>query len=327
MKRVFVFLISIILILLLVSWIGPQNIWNAISNADFRLILIAICIHLFVVWLRSVRWGFIIKQPLEFKKNFVVKTIGLFAGNFSPMRSAGEVLNAAAGKKINNISFSKGLSAGLTERFFDGVFGVILLSICMLLIPKVRLISFLGVLASLTLLITVYLLNWREGTSLWIYKSFLPLLNHLPIQRQFIDNFQKKYTRGVQVMTKHTRSFTNFRNLFIVLLLSAGSWILECFRLYIVFMAFDFEIGFMSVIIIFMLANIIGVLTALPGGIGSIELSLTGLMVIFGVSPSIGGSVAIVDRIVSFWIVSLLGIIFSAYYTHEILDEMKNLGS
>jgi uncharacterized protein (TIRG00374 family) len=324
LKRFFVFLISITLIILLILLIGPQNIWDAIITADFRLILFAIFIHLFVVWLRSIRWGYIIKQPTEFKKNFVVKTIGLFAGNFSPMRSAGEVLNAAAGKKISNIPFSMGLSAGLTERFFDGVLGVILLSICILLFPQVRLIAILGVFASFTLLLIIYLLNWREETSLWIYKAFLPLLNHLPLQRELIDNFHRKYTNGVQVMIKHTRSFTSIHNMLIVFSLSAGSWIMECFRLYVVFIAFNIEISFLAVIIIFMLANIIGVLTALPGGIGSIELSLTGLMVIFGVSPDIGGSIAIVDRIVSFWIVTFLGIIFSTYYAQEILDEVKN---
>ena len=222
MKRFFVFLISITLIILLILLIGPQNIWDAIITADFRLILFAIFIHLFVVWLRSIRWGYIIKQPTEFKKNFVVKTIGLFAGNFSPMRSAGEVLNAAAGKKISNIPFSMGLSAGLTERFFDGVLGVILLSICILLFPQVRLIAILGVFASFTLLLIIYLLNWREETSLWIYKAFLPLLNHLPLQRELIDNFHRKYTNE-KSNDKSTPDLYCIHNMLIVFSLSAGS--------------------------------------------------------------------------------------------------------
>ena len=111
MKRYYVFLVSILLLALLIIWIGPQQMWDVIKTANPWLILLAVGIHLFVVWIRSLRWGYIINQPWEFKKNFIVKTIGLFAGNFSPMRTAGEVLNAVAGKKINGITLSEGLSA------------------------------------------------------------------------------------------------------------------------------------------------------------------------------------------------------------------------
>ena len=89
-------------------------------------------------------------------------------------------------------------------------------------------------------------------------------------------------------------------------------------------MAFDVKISFLAIIIIFLLANIIGILSILPGGIGSIELSLTGLFMLFGVPSALGGTIAMVDRLASFWIITALGIIFSAYYARDILYEIKN---
>jgi uncharacterized protein (TIRG00374 family) len=323
LKRYYVFLVSILLLALLVFWIGPQKMWEVIKTANWWLILLAVFIHLFVVFLRSVRWGFIINQPREFRKNYIVKTIGLFAGNFSPMRSAGEVLNAVAGKKINNISLSEGLSAGLTERFFDGVIVAILLVICAFIIPKVKVIAILGGLASFGLLILIYLINWREDTSLWIYNRIHPLIRLLPIQAEVVDNFYHKLTQGLRGMIEYTKSFSSFRNLLFVFILTSASWLLECVRLYVVFVAFDVKISFVAIIIIFLLANIIGILSALPGGIGSIELSLTGLFLLFGISSDVGGSIAMVDRLASFWLVTALGIIFSSYYAHDILDEIK----
>jgi glycosyltransferase 2 family protein len=324
-KSYYIFLVSLLILVLLVLWIGPQKMWEIIKTANWWLILLAVFIHLFVVWLRSLRWGFIIKQPFAFRKNFVVKTIGLFAGNFSPMRSAGEVLNAVAGKKINNISLSEGLSAGLTERFFDGVIVAVLLIMCALLIPKVRVIAILGCLASFGLLVLIYLINWREDTGLWIYNRIHFLLRILPIQAEITDNFYHKFTQGLRGMTEYTNSFSNFWNLLFVFLLTAASWLLECVRLYIVFIAFDIKISFVAIIIIFLLANIIGILSALPGGIGSIELSLIGLFLLFGIPSTVGASIAFVDRLASFWVVTVLGIIFSAYYAHDILDEIKGL--
>jgi hypothetical protein len=308
---------------LLVIWIGPQKMWDVIKTANVWLILLAVFIHLFVVWVRSLRWGYIINQPWEFKKNFIVKTIGLFAGNFTPMRTGGEVLTAVAGKNINKITISEGLSAGLTERFFDGVIVAILLITCAFLLPKVRVIAILGGLTSFGLLILIYLINWREDTSLWIYNLIHSIFRFLPIPEEVVENFYHKFTQGLQGMIEYTKSFSSFKNLFIVFLLTSASWIFECVRLYVVFIAFDVHISFVAIIIIFLLANIIGILTALPGGIGSIELSLTGLFVLFGVPSSVGGSIAMVDRLASFWVVTALGIIFSAYYARDILDEVK----
>lgn len=324
MKRYYVFLVSILLLALLIIWIGPHQMWDVIINANIWLILLAVSIHLFVVWIRSLRWGYIIKQPWEFKKNFIVKTIGLFAGNFTPMRTGGEVLSAVAGKKINQITLSEGLSAGLTERFFDSIIVAVLLITCAFLIPKVKLIAILGGLVSLGLLLLIYLINWREDTSLWIYNRVHYIFRFLPLSEELVENFYHKFTVGLKSIVEYTRLFSNLKNLLIVLLLTTGSWIFECVRLYVVFMAFDVKISFLAIIIIFLLANIIGILSILPGGIGSIELSLTGLFMLFGVPSALGGTIAMVDRLASFWIITALGIIFSAYYARDILYEIKN---
>lgn len=324
MKQFYVLVVSLILIIFLILWIGPNNILKALKTANWRFILLAIFIHLAAVGIRSIRWGFIIKQPTEFKKNYIVKTIGLFAGNFSPMRTAGEVMNAVAGKKINKISLSEGLSAGLTERFFDSLIVGFLLILSALLIVKIRFVAIIGGLLSLGLVFFIYLINWREKSGLWIYKKIHPILSRFSIGEDALDNIYQKFTQGIKRMIEYTHSFSSFNNLAFVCLLSMISWILECIRLYTVFYAFNLKISFVVIIIIFLLANVVGILTALPGGMGSIEISLTGLFVIFGVPGTLAGSVALVDRLVSFWVVTILGIIFSSYYARDILDEIKD---
>lgn len=324
MKQVYIFIVSLILLTLLILWIGPLNIINALKTADWRFILLAVIIHLVVIFVRSVRWGFIINQTTEFKKNYIVKTIGLFAGNFSPMRSAGEVLNAVAGKKINHITLSEGLSAGLTERFFDLAIVGFLLIISALFLPKIRVVAVLGGLLSLVIMILVYLLNWREDSGLWMYDKLHPLISKLPIKEEVLDNLYIKFTQGLSGMIDYTHSFTSFKNLSFVFFLSALSWILECIRLYTVFYAFNVEMSFLVIVIIFLLANVVGIISALPGGIGSMEISLTGLFLIFGVPGALAGSIALVDRLVSFWVVSALGVVFSSYYAKDILEEVKS---
>ncbi len=98
-KSVYIFLISFILLIIFILWIGPLNIFETLKTADWWFILLAVFIHLAVMVLRSVRWGFIIKQITEFRKNFIVDTIASFADNLSPLKTAGEFLSAVTGKK------------------------------------------------------------------------------------------------------------------------------------------------------------------------------------------------------------------------------------
>jgi len=112
-----------------------------------------------------------------------------------------------------------------------------------------------------------------------------------------------------------THQFVYYRKKsFVVGFLAILSWLLEGLRLYVVFYAFNVPVDFALVFIIFLLANFVGVVSALPGGIGSIEISLTGLFLLLGVPEVLAGSMALADRMVSFWAVSALRIIFSSYY-------------
>jgi glycosyltransferase 2 family protein len=323
MKKLYALAFSILLVIVLILWIGPSNIINALKTANWNLICLALFIHLLAVGMRSLRWGFIINRTWDFKDNYVVKTIGLFAGNFSPVRTAGEPVTALIGKKINHISMSKGLSAGLTERFFDMLISGILLALACLFLPKVRVIALIGALVCIVLVAVFYIINWRENSSVTIYKKIHPLIEKLPINEEVVDGFYHKAIDGLASMVEYSHSFTNSKNVIIVFILSMFCWLLECIRLYVVFAAFNVEITLMAVIAIFLLANIIGVISALPGGIGSIELSLTGLFLIFGVSQAIAGSIALVDRLVSFWLVTVLGLIFTSIYARDLLDEIK----
>ncbi len=239
------------------------------------------------------------------------------------MKTAGEVLTAIAGKNINEISLSEGLSTGLTTRFFDLGIVAFLLIIPGLLVPKIRYIALLGGLITLGTMIFVYLINWREGTGVWLYTKIHPLISKLPLKEEILDNLYQKFTTGLQDMIEYTQTFTCFKNITFVIILTLASWLLECVRLYTVMSAFHVEISFATVIIIFLLASVIGMLTALPGGIGSEEITSTVLFVLFGVSSALAGSIVLVDRLVSFWLVNALGIIFASYYSKDILGELK----
>ncbi len=323
MKRSYIFVAGLTLIVLLILWIGPENIYSALRDIQSSYLAGAIIIYLLAVLVKSIRWGFIIGQPYNFKDNYIVRTIGLLGSNLSPMRTGGIFLTAIAGKKINKISLHEGLSAGFTERFADLIIVGFLLMASTIFIEKIRLIAILGVVSILITLITIYLLNWREGSGIWIYEKIHFILSKLPINEQFLDKIYHKIVNGLKGMVLYTRSYSNSKNMSIILTLTFISWIFECLRLFLVFYAFNVDISILTVILILLLANIAGILTALPGGIGAVEISITGLCVLFGISEATSASIAIVDRFISFWLINVLGIVFSLFYAKSISGDIK----
>ncbi|HIH62505.1 MAG TPA: UPF0104 family protein [Methanobacteriales archaeon] len=323
MKKLYVFILSLILLLILIGWVGPSNVIYAFLGVRWLIIILAIIVHFIIVFIRSLRWGFIIDKKRSYVDNFIVKTIGLFAGNLSPMRSAGEIINALAGKKINKIPISRGLSAGLTERFFDlGIAGSLLI-IAALFIPMIRWIALIGGSISILLTALIYLVNWKEGIGIRLYDRIHRILERSPIAEKTLDNIYDKITVTIINIIEHTKSYSSRSDVLIIFSLSLLSWLMECIRLYLVFLAFGVHTSFFVIVIIFLLANFIGVISMLPGGLGSIEISLTTLFILFQIPANVAGSIALMDRIISFWMINFLGLIFSGYYAGEILEDIK----
>ncbi|MDR2873649.1 MAG: flippase-like domain-containing protein [Methanobrevibacter sp.] len=332
MKKIYLSLIGIVLIIFMVSLIGIDKIIDAINHSNHHYIILAIIVNLICLVIRSFRWGFIICKLNDFKDNFIVKMIGLFAANITPIRSGGEVFTAVAGKKVNGISLANGLSAGFIERMFDGVIAFLLLFSCNFLISDSNLSSsnqtilIMGTLCSLGFLVFVYLFNWKEGFNVYIYNIIHSIIKFLPISKNFLDRIYSKMTFGLNDMVKYSKEFSTGKNLIGVFLLSLIPWLMECLRLYLILLAFNIHIHFMVVIFIFFMADIIGIVSMLPGGMGSFELVVTKLLTLppYDVSFTIAGTVILVDRLISYWLINLVGIIFTLHYTKDIFESLKN---
>ncbi|MDR3292418.1 MAG: flippase-like domain-containing protein [Methanobrevibacter sp.] len=326
MKKNYFLLIGLILIVLVILWLNPIEIIKDLQEANVYYILLACLIHLFIICLRALRWGFIINQTYKIKNNFIVKTISLFAGNFTPMKAGGEVLSGMAGAEINKISLSKGLSAAITERFFDLVVTSCLLLVSTFFTPQpFTLIPLIGGILNTIVVLFIFLLNWREETGLWFLDKIQKLLLKLRFNSKKVDSINENFQNGLKNMVSHSISFINFKNFIILLVVSLISWLFECFRLYILFKAFNFELSFVVIIVLYLLSNMIGVISLIPGGIGSIELSQIALFSLFNVPKTLAGTIALTDRFITFGIVNILGIIFSAMYAKDILKEVKKM--
>lgn len=94
-----------------------------------------------------------------------------------------------------------------------------------------------------------------------------------------------------------------------VLGFTAIIWMLEGVRLYFVSMAVGAGVPIAAALFVALLASLLTVVPVTPAGLGFVELGIVGALTMFGVLHQTAASVALLDRVVAYWSVILVGAI------------------
>jgi uncharacterized protein (TIRG00374 family) len=99
-------------------------------------------------------------------------------------------------------------------------------------------------------------------------------------------------------------------------------WFLELIRVYVVFLAFGQTVSLGMIASVFLVSSLIGVIPALPGGLGSIDGVMILLYSMAGVSASVSTAATLVERMISLWMVIIMGMILLPFYGKDALDQV-----
>lgn len=105
--------------------------------------------------------------------------------------------------------------------------------------------------------------------------------------------------------------------------LSFVSWIFEILRVYVVFLAFGATLNVIVIGAVFILASLVGMIPLLPGGLGAVDGLMIGLYSRAGCPPSLAGPVTMVERMISFWLASIVGLMILPRYGSSVLEKIS----
>ena len=78
---------------------------------------------------------------------------------------------------------------------------------------------------------------------------------------------------------------------------------------------------------VFIIASLVGMVPLLPGGLGAVD----GIMVVFysvaGISASVSAAATVIERLISFWMATILGMVILPHYGSSILDRSSIVSS
>ena len=331
-KKVIIFLIVGLAIMgVMLYFIGIDEVIDALKVSNLWFVLAAILLQFFTYFLYTWRWNIINKTAnldLGIKKSLPMVLVSLAVNNITPSgRGGGEPVRAYLLAKEGNFKFEDTFATVIADRALDTfpfvilailtIIGIILtfslnLSFIILLILCVS-----GITAIVILIIYVCI-NEAFGVKLtaWIVR----------LARRFYKNFTEDTERRIveAVITFQSRMNALLRDrdiLYYALPLSFIIWVFEILRVYLVFLAFGANVSPVVIGEVFILASLVGMIPLLPGGLGAVD----GIMILFyasaGITASVSAAATVVERLISFWMTTFIGLICLTIFGTSVLDK------
>ena len=271
---------------------------RAISQTNPLLYGLAFIAFYFSFVVRAVRWEVLLRNTGEqthFGELFHIVILAWFANCVLPAKM-GDFYRAYLLRQQTTVSGSKGLGTIFSERALD-------------------------FLVLMSLLVISGLISFRAG----VPHQFLPallvglaicliLIRGLVAVRFGHVHLERLIPRSLRERAGRFRSglLSAFHGRLLVLLaLTVLVWLAESTRLYLVVQALPLhvDLNLAQIMFIALVASLLTTIPALPGGLVLVEGGIVTVLVFFGLTATQGFSVAILDRIISYWSLIAVGLV------------------
>lgn len=293
-------------LVLLIAGTDVRELQEAVRGANRTLMAAAFLLLATNVGLKAVRWRFMAAQlaepPISLWQAVTSVLAGVAAASLAPARGI-ELAKPLLLRRYRGVALSTSTAAVIVERLLDGVGLIVLFGVSLVLLPAGRAAVFRPVFAAIGVLIVgmglVLVLPSRLSGILTRVISALPLPASV---RPRVLSLVEAFFRGMLMWRRHEQ-------LWIAVALSVAATIEEAFRLTLICAAMGTPITVPQAMFTFSLANLVAVLTLIPGGVGVTELSMTGIIRVIAAEGSSAALTAavLVDRLLSYYLVVMVG--------------------
>ncbi len=332
-KTLFFLGLSIVILAVMLYLVGIDQVIEALKLAKLEFIGIAIALQIFTYYLYTLRWKILnnlADMDVGIKKLLPMVLVGLAVNNITPSgRGGGEPVRAYILAKEKNYPMQETFATVVADRALD-TFPFVLLAV-LTIIGMAMYFDFdlwlliLMILAVTAIVIILILLiymsinpNFGKRVDGWIIGL---------VRRFYKKNSEELEDKIHNVISGFQDTMKlviyNKKVMYYALPLSFIIWIFEILRVYFVFLAFGAHVNPVVIGEVFILACLAGMIPLLPGGLGAVD----GIMIIFysaaGITASISAAATVIERLISFWMATILGLVILPYYGSSVLDKIS----
>ena len=281
--------------------LDPAAIWDNVRQANLLLLAVAFCFWYGAFFVRGARWGYMLRSagftpaagyalpPTRGLTEIVL--LAFFANSIIPAK-LGDAYRAYLLKRDAGVPFSAGFGTILAERLVDVLMLVIVLAASALLVfggqmpDEARPALLLG---------AILVVAGVAGLGLlWATRN--------TIARYLPQRFRGSYER------LQTAIFGALRRPAVVLGAGLLLWFGDGMRVWFVARSLEAGISPAVAILIAVMGALLTVVPFTPAGLGVVEIGVGSVLVgVLGVDPVVAGSIILLDRVVAYWSLLLVG--------------------
>lgn len=332
-KTLFFLGLSIAILAVMLYLVGIDQVIETLKLAKLEFIGIAIALQIFTYYLYTLRWKILnnlADMDVGIKKLLPMVLVGLAVNNITPSgRGGGEPVRAYILAKENNYPMQETFATVVADRALD-TFPFVLLAVLTIIGMALYFDFDLWLLILMILAVTAIVII----LILLIYMSINPNFGKRVdgwiiglVRRFYKKNSEELEDKIHNVISGFQDTMKlviyNKKVMYYALPLSFIIWIFEILRVYFVFLAFGAHVNPVVIGEVFILACLAGMIPLLPGGLGAVD----GIMIIFysaaGITASISAAATVIERLISFWMATILGLVILPYYGSSVLDKIS----
>lgn len=306
-KKGLLLLISLAVLVWVIQFSNPAEVWARVRGIPKYYLVLFAMPTLISGSLRVFRWRDLVGpvKRLSWREAMPYQIAGLAMSNMTPARvgEAGKVLLL---KKYLGLRVSATIHSVIWERLFDMI---VLLAISMpflgLLLGQLEpRLMFLGIMGSVVVLLVCLLvfvaMRYRK-VGMWLlqFVKYIPIANK-HVTEEFMDSFYGNAKFSKRVFAKSA-------------ILTAMIWAFDAFSFVLIFSLLGIEAPIIYIVGGLFLSVLIGLVSFLPGGIGSSEFAYIVILMLFGLEKGTAAAGVLVGRAFTLGITLVWGMLALLY--------------
>jgi glycosyltransferase 2 family protein len=304
------FWLGLAISLVFLYWLGSQvqdlgRVLDLLARAQYVYILPALAVYFFGVWLRAVRWRYLLLplKPVSSGRLFPVVVIGYMVNDILPAR-IGELARAYLIGEREGLSKSATLATIVVERVFDGLVLLGLMLAVALTMPfdsTLQQIVWATGLLFLGLLLLILAMAARPD-----WAEAILALGLRPVPERYRGPVAGIGLAGLTGL----RALRSARTALAALALSAAAWLCETAMYYIIALGFFSNVNVRAMLLTTSVANVGGMIPSSPGYVGTFDALAVFSLGLFGVGRELALGYTAVLHLALLLPITLLGFFY-----------------
>jgi uncharacterized protein (TIRG00374 family) len=312
-------IVSILLIAAILYFVDLRAMVNAIRNANYGLLAIAIAVGFVWMWMRAIVWRTLLRERASLKDVFFTVGEGYLLNNFLPFR-LGEIGRAFLLSRKSDLQFMEILPTIVIERVVDLGFSALVLLAALPFVVGAGGAERIGIIIGAIVLAGIIFLYVLARNNQWALDVFHKLSARWPALQRFGGSVLEAFFAGLSVLTD---GWLFLRFLFWMTL----NWGIAIFSYYLMILAFFPEAQPVWGMFGLGAAAFGGAIPSLPGAVGTFEGAFGGALTLLTGDESTALAVAITARFYNYLnsgVIGGIGLLREGQTLSGIYEQLKN---